>query len=97
MDKEKAIRLFWCEIFILLIAFFLVNLVVDFLDFWVYPTGMTPTPHIPHIFQNSDPTNTIPVKRLWPEILFFFLVFFGQIAILRLRKHIFIPKLTKNG
>ncbi len=90
-------RLVFVEIFVICAALFVVNLLVDFLDFSTHPAIKTPTPYFPHVFQGDDPTNTVFVKKFWAEILFFGLVFFGQIGIFRLRKKIFIPHFRTNG
>lgn len=90
-------RLIFVEIFVICISIFSVNLLVDFLNFSVHPAVSTPTPYFPHIFQGDDPTNIFFVKKFWAEILFFLLVFFGQIGIFRLRKKIFHPHIRKNG
>jgi hypothetical protein len=90
-------RLIFVEILVVCIGLFAVNFLVDFLDFSSRPTVNIPTPYFPHVFQGDDPTNAVFIKKFWAEILFFSLVFFGQIAIFRLRKNIFTPHLRNNG
>lgn len=90
-------RLVFVEIGVICMSLFIVNLFVDFLDFSTHPAVNTPTPYFPHVFQGDDPTNSMFVKKFWAEILFFFLVFFGQISIFRLRKKIFPPHIRNNG
>jgi hypothetical protein len=90
-------RLIFVEIVVICMSLFAVNLLVDFLDFSIHPAVKTPTPYFPHVFQGDDPTNTIFVKKFWAEILFFLLVFFGQISIFRMRKKIFTPHIRENG
>ena len=90
-------RLVFVEIGVICVSLFIVNLFVDFLDFSVHPAVHTPTPYFPHVFQGDDPTNSMFIKKFWAEILFFLLVFFGQIGIFRLRKKIFPSHLRTNG
>lgn len=90
-------RLIFIEILVICASLFIVNLLVDFLDFSLYPAAKTPNPYVLQVFEKNVPTDQILIKKYWAEILFFLLAFFGQIAIFRLRKKIFIPKQRHNG
>lgn len=81
----------------LFVCFFAVNLLVDFLGFSSHPASNTPTPYFMHIFEDSSSGGQGVVKNYWAEFLFFLLVFWGQIAIFRLRKLIFKSNQRKNG
>ncbi len=87
--SEHWSRILFVEILIICAGLFIVNLFVDFLDFSTHPAVNIPIPYSPHVFEGSSSTNEVFVKKFWAEILFFVLVFFGQIAIFRMRKKIF--------
>lgn len=95
--SEHWPRIIFVEILLICICLFLVNLLVDFLDFSSHPAVKMPTPYFPHVFEGDSLTNAVFVKKFWAEILFFLLVFFGQIAIFRLRKKIFPLDPSQNG
>ena len=90
-------QLLVAELVVCLICFFAVNLLVDFLDFSAHPAANTPTPYYPHVFDGTMPQEEVSVEKIWAEVLFFLLVFFGQIAIFRQRKFIFKTKQRTNG
>ena len=90
-------QLFIAEVILLCICFFAVNLLVDFLDFSSHPAAKIPAPYYMHIFEGDDAVSAVKVKNYWPEISFFLLVIFGQIAIFRQRKLIFKSKQRTNG
>ncbi len=95
--SEHWPRVLFVEILLICTCLFIINLFVDFLDFSSHPAVHTPTPYFPHVFEGDSLTNTIFVKKFWAEILFFLLVFFGQIGIFRLRKKIFPIDPSQNG
>ncbi len=90
-------RFLFVEIILIFISFFFVNLLVDFMTFSAEPITNTPAPYFPYVFEDNAPTLDGFVEKYWTQLLFFLLVFFGQIAIFRLRKNIFIIKPRKNG
>lgn len=90
-------KLLFIEAIIVFISLFAVNLIFDFSSFVIDPVTNPPHPYFPQIFEVNDPTDTIFVKRYWTQILFFLLVFFGQIAIFRQRRRIFTIKTRQDG
>lgn len=90
-------QLLVAELIVLIICFFAVNLLVDFLDFSSHPAAKTPTPYFPHVYEDAAPDSHVAIKKGWPQLLFIFLVFCGQMAIFRWRKLIFKTNQRKNG
>ena len=90
-------RFLFIEIIVVFICFFSINLLLDFMNFSASPGEYTPAPYFQQVFLNHTPADTIFVKKYWTQILFFLLVFFGQIAIFRQRKRIFTIKPRQNG
>lgn len=85
------------EIIVIIICFFSVNLLVDFLDFSAHPAANTPTPYYPQVYGDAAPMSDVALVKFWPQLLFIVLVFFGQMAIFRWRKLIFKSNQRENG
>ncbi len=90
-------QLLVAELVVFFICLTCVILIGDFLDYPGHPAGKARVNDLPLVFEGDFSSTNVAAKTYWAEIIFFSLVFIGQIAIFRQRNFIFKSKQRKNG